>query len=516
MTAQEEIYQKAEKLSSDFNYNAKEVSIILAAGHGKRIKSHRSKMLHAIWGAPTVERVFNASGQGIPLVNSILVVGIKAVDVMSVIGKRPQTLFAYQAEQKGTGHAVQVALEKIDENKFDGSVFVFPGDMGLINKETVAMFRNEFIKSKSDMMALTGIFTGNAADNAYGRIIRVKEKDSEGKPIPSPSQREGTNRSPFGGSEGGYGKVIEIKEYKDILSLPDDKPYLLKYKGKTFSYTKQELIKNCEFNSGVYAFDFKKLVEQIKNLSSKNVQNEIYITDLISLFNNSGYTVSAISPEDQDVVLGFNDKSVLKDMENIFRRKVYDKLKNIIEIDDHEDFFIDESVVDHILEMDKAGIPLDIRIGKGVYIGKGVQLNYNLELKKNVFVDGNVIFGKNVHIWENVHLSTFSHQQFVIGDNVEILWGDIIKGNIEIGENTKIESSVNMTGSDDFPLRIGKNVLIKGTSYIFGCIIEDDIYIEHSVLIKKKITKLIKRNGEVQKIRFFLPMPSGIDAIENL
>ena len=35
-------------------------------------------------------------------------------------------------------------------------------------------------------------------------------------------------------------------------------------------------------------------------------------------------------------------------------------------------------------------------------------------------------------------------------------------------------------------------------------------------LIKKKINKLVKRNGEVQRIRFFLPMPSGIDAIENL
>lgn len=499
MTAQEEIYQKAEELSSDFNYTTKEVSIILAAGHGKRIKSHRSKMLHAIWGTPTVERVFNASSQGIPSVNSILVVGIKAMDVMSVIGKRPQTLFAYQAEQKGTGHAVQVAFEKINEKKFEGSVFVFPGDMGLINKETVAMFRDAFITSKSDMMVLTGIFTGNPVDNAYGRIIRVKGKD--------------VDENSFGDD---CGKVIEIKEHKDILSLPDDKPYLLKYKGRTFSYTKQELIENREFNSGVYAFDFKKLVSEIKNLSSENVQNEIYITDLISLFNNSGYPVSAISPEDQDVVMGFNDKSVLKDMENIFRRKVYNKLKNIIEIDDHEDFFIDESVVEHILEMDKTGTPLDISIGKGVYIGKGVQLNYNLELKKNVFVNGNVIFGKNVHVWETVHLSTFSYQKFVIGDNVEIHWGDIIKGNIEIGENTKIESSVNMTGSDDYPLRIGKDVLIKGTSYIFGCVIEDDIFIEHSVLIRKKITKLIKRNGEVQRIRFFLPMPSGIDAIENL
>ena len=53
---------------------------------------------------------------------------------------------------------------------------------------------------------------------------------------------------------------------------------------------------------------------------------------------------------------------------------------------------------------------------------------------------------------------------------VEILWGDIIKGNIEIGDYSRIESSVNMTGSDEFPLKMGSHVLIKGTSYIFGSI----------------------------------------------
>ena len=65
-------------------------------------------------------------------------------------------------------------------------------------------------------------------------------------------------------------------------------------------------------------------------------------------------------------------------------------------------------------------------------------------------------------------------------------------------------------------MRIGKNVLIKGTSYLFGSIVEDDVYIEKSVLIKKKVERLIKRDGTIQPIRFYLPMPEGIDAIEDL
>jgi bifunctional UDP-N-acetylglucosamine pyrophosphorylase/glucosamine-1-phosphate N-acetyltransferase len=56
-----------------------------------------------------------------------------------------------------------------------------------------------------------------------------------------------------------------------------------------------------------------------------------------------------------------------------------------------------------------------------------------------------------------------------------VLWNNIIKGRIKIGNNCRIESSVNMTGSDVNPLIIGNNVIIKGTSYIFGSVIDDDI-----------------------------------------
>ncbi|MBZ0200922.1 MAG: NTP transferase domain-containing protein [Ignavibacteriaceae bacterium] len=487
------------KLSSNINYDNHEVAIILAAGHGKRIKSHRSKMLHKIWEVSTVERVYNASRSGIKDINTIIVVGIKAKDVAGVIGKREANVFAYQETQNGTGHAVQVALQKIDAELFDGIVYVLPGDMGLINKETMVKFREDFISSNSDMMVLTGLFEGNPEDNSYGRIVRVKAVDENGMP-----------------SGEDEGKVIEIIEHKDILSISEGKPYRVKFGGKFYTFTQKELIENPEFNSGVYAFKYKHLVELIDKISSNNAQNEIYITDLIALFNQHNYTVQAVSPAEQYVVMGFNNKSVLKEMEEVARHKVYAELKDIIEIDDPDDFFIHESVIEYILKMDKKNIPLDIKIGRGVYIGEGVKLNYNIELKKNVFVSGNVHFGKNIVVWQNVHLSSFPHQTFTIGDNVEILGGDIIKGNIVIGEGSKIESSVNMTGSDEYPLRIGKNVLIKGTSYIFGSIIEDEIQIEHSVIIKKRVDKIVKRDGSTQPIRFYLPMPGGIDAIEDL
>jgi len=499
MSSTTSIEELIKEYSDKFDYNKKETAIILAAGHGKRIKSQTSKMLHKIWEKPTVERVYNACVKGLHQSNIIIVVGIKAEDVIKTIGKRESLIYAYQEIQNGTGHAVQTALKNIDISKYDGTVYVFPGDIGLIDADTIEFFKDEFLKSNSDMIVLTGIYEGDIQNNYYGRIIRVKDRDSKGNKVLKFK-----------------GKVIEILEYKDILNLDDKKKYKIKYRGKEFSYTKKELLENREFNSGVYAFKFKPLSELIYKLESNNVQNEIYLTDLIGLFNKHNYSVAAISPKQQYVLMGFNNKSVLKEMDDIARKIAYEKLKDIILIDDPDDFFIDDDVIEDILRMDKLGVPLDIKIGKGVYIGKGAKLNYNLNLMKNVFLSGNIIFGKNVLVRENAHLSCFPNQTIQIGNNVEIFWGDVIKGNVTIGDNCSIESGVRITGNDEFPVKIYNDVTIKGVTYIFGSIIHENIFIEHSVLIKKLIQKPLDFSGDKFKVRFYLPETEGKEAIKDL
>ncbi len=493
-----EIVKTIKKLSSSFNSKCNEVAIILAAGHGKRIKSQRSKMLHNIWGIPTVERVHNACRRAVRGINSVVVVGIKALDVLDVLRKRDNTSYAYQEEQNGTGHAVQVALQNIKRFPYDGIVYVLPGDMGLIDAESLKNFRQSFKNANADMIVMTGIFIGDPKENSYGRILRVKSSDVNGI-----------------SSRGDEGKVIEILENKDIQALPANKPYIATYKGRDYSFIKEELIHNNEYNSGVFAFRYNKLKELISQLKSDNVQKEIYLTDLISLFNQNDYSVAAVSPERDYVVMGFNNKSVLKEMEAIARRNVYEKLKDIIEIEDPDDFFIHEKVVENILMADKKYAALDVIVGRGVHIGKDVDLNFNLQLGKNVFVDGKVLFGKNVSVSQNVHLSCYPGQTLKIGNDVQILWGDIIKGNIVIGNGSRIESSVNMTGSDEFPLRIGKNVLIKGTSYIFGSKVSDNLFIEHSILVKKKVRAVKNKKGEIQPVRYFMPESEGENSIQN-
>ena len=62
------------------------IGIVLAAGHGMRIRSETSKMLHEIWGQPTAVRVARAVQEGLDSPNQVIVVGIKGLDVARAAG----------------------------------------------------------------------------------------------------------------------------------------------------------------------------------------------------------------------------------------------------------------------------------------------------------------------------------------------------------------------------------------------------------------------------------------------
>ena len=499
MSQNHEIETHLENLSSDMDLTSDSLAIVLAAGHGKRIKSETSKMLHEIWGVPTVVRVANAAKGGLNSDNQIIVVGIKAKDVAETAGKEVHRRFAFQAEQNGTGHAVKIALEAIPNGTYSGDIYIFPGDMGLLSVEAVQKFKDAYHNNPCDMMILTGVFAGAASDNYYGRVLRVPAEDLNG-------QSAGDD----------FGKVIEIKEQKDILALEPNETYRVKYKGRTYGFTKEELVNLREFNTGVYALKADKISVYIKKLSTDNVQGELYLTDLIRIFNENDLTVQASEAVDNRTVLGFNVKSVLKEMQRYARENVYEKLKDIITIADEDDFFIADEVVDQIIELDKKSGPLDISVGKGAWLDIGVQLNKGIKIGNHAKLSGCVLLGEGVRIHENVYVSAYSNQTLKVGRNSEIFTGDIIKGNLEIGENCRIESSVNMTGSDEFPTRVGNNVSIKGTSYVFGSTIEDDVWIEHSVLKCKHIIRVENADGTIQAIRYFLPKAEGLEMISDL
>lgn len=368
-------------LQGQLNYDNSPITIVLAAGHGKRIKSDTSKMLHEIWGDATSVRVINAAAK-LKSSNTISVVGIKAQEVADAIGYRENGMFAYQEDQLGTGHAAMVALDLIDAKDNIGDIYIFPGDMGLLTPEVVTDFQLAFDKSGSGMMILTGVYSGDPMENHYGRIVRVPENDINGN-----------------SSGDDFRKVIEIKEYKDVLVIDGD--YILEYNGKKYKYTKDELLGINEYNSGVYACKYGYINDHIRNIGTDNAQGEVYITDLITKFNKTGIAVDAHPSLTNEAVMGFNTKSVLYDMNEIYKSYIYEKLKDIITFEDKNDFFIADEVVEQLLEMEKKHGVLNIFIGKGAIIGSDVTLSRNVTIERNCILTAEITLGEYTLVNQN-------------------------------------------------------------------------------------------------------------------
>ncbi|MCH7494947.1 MAG: NTP transferase domain-containing protein [Candidatus Marinimicrobia bacterium] len=497
----EDIRSLIDELSSPLDLSNGSVGIILAAGHGKRIKSEKSKMLHEIWGVPTVVRVRSALDGGLDNSAQIVVVGIKAEEVAKSVGKDDNLKFVVQEAQRGTGDAVKIAMEAIEGADFSGDVYIVPGDMGLIDEHTIKSFKESFETSKADMMVLTGEYAGDPENNQYGRIIRVPEKFDDGSSAGSLA-----------------GEVAEIKEYKDILAMKDDEPYEVKHKGKIFVLNKQDMLNLSEFNTGVYAFKDGSLKEHLESLTTENVQGELYVTDLIKIFNENDKKVHAANANDSRLVEGFNLKSTLREMEAIARERVYEKLKDVITIEDRYDFFISDEVVDRIFELDEAGKAGDIHVHKGVSLGPGVHLSEGVEIFDHCQLSGTVYIGPGTNLGERVLMSNFPGQEIKIGANTTILNGNEIKGEVKVGKNCVIESRVFITGSNEYPVEIGDDVHLRGVTYIFGSIIESGVKITHSVLKRKLVKKISEdQNGEKSsKVRFILPPTEGEEAVTDL
>jgi bifunctional UDP-N-acetylglucosamine pyrophosphorylase/glucosamine-1-phosphate N-acetyltransferase len=477
------------RLSDHIDQDAEEVSVILAAGHGKRIKSEKSKMLHEIWGKPSVLRVSDAACRGLSSPNQIVVVGKKALEVATALGKRPNRVFVYQKEQRGTGDAVRTALGHPELQTFTGVAYIIPGDMGLITSSTLMEMKRKFSDSGCDMLVTTGYHEGSIEENYYGRIVKSKNSTDS---------------------------IIEIKEHRDILAMDPSSAYRVPFRDREERFSPEELLAIREFNVGVYAIRIDHLRRLIVQLDANNVQGEIYVTDLIKIFNDNGLGVCSSRISNNDLALSFNVKSVLKKMDATFRNMVYEQLKDIITIDDPEDFFIAEETVNHIVTMDEEHPPLDIHIGKGVWIGAHVRLGRGTLVEKNAVLSGNLVLGNHVRIGENVYLSTYPEQTMRIGDGSRIFRGNVIQGNVTLGKEVRIETGVRITGSDEDPVIINDHVIIKGMTYIYGSIIEDSLLIEHSILKKRYVEKVVRKNGEVQPIKYILPHPEGLDSISYL
>ena len=239
-------------------------AIVLAAGKGTRMKSSLPKVMHKILGQPMIGHVITHLNE-VHTDKNIMVIGHGAEIIQEYL--KDQVLFAYQHEQKGTGHAVMQAIDQLDPN---GDTVLLYGDCPCVQSETIEWL---FESNKDfDLTVLTAFFFDPAK---YGRIVRDKKL-----------------------------RIKKIVEYKDC--------------------SKAELnIK--EINTGIYCFKNEKLIKYIKELSNNNAQNEYYVTDLVEIFLNHELRVQAISVKDNEEVMGVNDRQDLLNAQRWIQKRINNK-----------------------------------------------------------------------------------------------------------------------------------------------------------------------------------------------
>ncbi len=246
--------------------------LVLAAGAGGRMGSDTPKVLHTLGGRSMLAHVLHSVAKAAPG-HLVVLLGHErdriapAVEELADEFNRP-ILIAVQDQLLGTGHAVQCAMSALPED-FAGVVVVTYGDVPLLDAGTLAGL---IAAHNAESAAVTLITTTLPDPTGYGRVVRTQD-----------------------------GEVIGVVEQADASPS-------------------QRAVR--EINAGVYAFDVASLRSALSRLKPHNAQQELYLTDVISIFRSDGHTVRAYHVDDSALVAGINDRVQLAELGAELNRRI--------------------------------------------------------------------------------------------------------------------------------------------------------------------------------------------------
>jgi len=252
-------------------------AVVMAAGHGTRMRSARPKPLHRLCGRPMILHVLDALAE-LPVTRVVVVVGHRAEWVTkTLIEHAPPGMaieFVEQVEQRGTGDAMSVALTGLpdEEDGEDGDVVVLPGDTPLLRPGTLARLVRAHRATDDAATLLTAVLDD---PTGYGRVVR--------------------------GRDDAVARVVEDADATD----------------------EQRLV--AEVNTSMYCFKRSVLAPSLRRLSPSNAQGEYYLTDVVEVLYEAGHRVGSVVVEDTMEVAGVNDRAQLAVAEAELRDRINER-----------------------------------------------------------------------------------------------------------------------------------------------------------------------------------------------
>ncbi|MDU4933701.1 MAG: bifunctional UDP-N-acetylglucosamine diphosphorylase/glucosamine-1-phosphate N-acetyltransferase GlmU [Peptostreptococcaceae bacterium] len=440
-------------------------AIILAAGKGTRMKSKYPKVIHKVCGKEMVNHVINVSQKS--GVNDIVVILGHESDVVKERLPR-DSMIAMQTEQLGTGHAVKMAKEYIND---EDTIVVLCGDTPLIKEDTLKRLFAYHLENEYHATVLT-----TKVDNptGYGRIIRDNNED-----------------------------LLKIVEQKDANE-------------------EEKAVK--EINSGIYCFNGKSLRESLDLIDNNNAQGEYYLTDTIYIMRDRGQKVGAYNGSTIEELMGVNSRVELSKAEEIMRRRINEAhMVNGVTIIDTNSTYIESDVEIGNDTIIYPGVMLkgNTKIGSNCVIEMNSAIENsiigdNTEVKNSTIIDS--VVGENTTVGPYAYLRPKSN----IGNNVKI--GDFVEvknatiednskashlsyiGDAHVGKDVNIGCGVvfvNYDGKNKFKSVVKDGAFIGSNSNLVApVIVEEDGYIATGSTITNDVPKgalAIARERQVVK-----------------
>ncbi|NLV91444.1 MAG: bifunctional UDP-N-acetylglucosamine diphosphorylase/glucosamine-1-phosphate N-acetyltransferase GlmU [Firmicutes bacterium] len=358
-------------------------AVVLAAGHGTRMRSNKAKVLHEIWGKPMIAHVVETYlAAGIDRI--IVVVGHQGAEVEKFLQDYAAVEVVWQREQLGTGHAVMQARQALADGS--GPVLVGYGDSPLYRPETLAKLFEQHEAEGAACTCLSAIYRD---PTGYGRIVRDEE--------------------------GNFAAIVEEKD-----ADPEQK-------------------KICEINTGVGVYQREALFACLEEVNNDNAQGEYYLTDVPAILRQKGQRVALVVCPDPEETLGINTKVQLAEAAAVMRTRVLEELMLAgVSIIDPATTYIDADVK---IAPDTVIYPFTIiqgktRIDESAIIGPHTrivdcEIGAGAEIVQSTLLESKV--GRETTVGPYAYLRPNS----VIGDHVRI--GDFVEiKNSNVADYAKI------------------------------------------------------------------------------